>query len=106
MDAECKKCGNKIDGNSPVCMYCGTAVPDSNINLETKERMRVQSSKPSSPGDTSSLKVFGAILVILGILADIIGMFMIASSSFEAFSAVTITGTIMFLIGLAIISNS
>lgn len=106
MYAECKKCGKEIDGNSPICMYCGAAIPENNINLETKERMRVQSSKTSTPGDTSSAKAFGAVLVIIGILADVISMFMIASSSFEAFSGVTIAGTIMFLIGLAIISNS
>ena len=106
MNAECKKCGNKIDGNSPICMYCGTAVPDSNINIETKERMKLQSSKSSATGNATSIKAFGAALVIIGILADVVSMFMIASSSFESFSAVTISGTIMFLIGLAIISNS
>lgn len=105
MDVKCKKCGKEIDGNSPICMYCGAAVPELNINVETKERMKLKSIKGASTNDTSSLKAFGAILIIIGIIADVISMFMIASSSFEAFNVVTIAGTIMFLIGLALISN-
>ena len=54
----------------------------------------------------TAAKAFGALLIISGIIIDVISMFLIFSSSFSAFGTLTIIGTIAFLIGLAIISNS
>lgn len=105
MAAVCKKCGKEIDGKSPICMYCGTVIDDVDIAVETKERMEKESSKPV-PNDGSSAKAFGAFLVILGILADVVSMFLIFSADFAGFSVITIAGTIAFLIGIAVISNS
>lgn len=86
-------------------MYCGASLSDSDISSETKERMKEEDSKRTSTSGTS-VKAFGAFLIIIGILADVISMFLIASSDFSFFNAITIGGTISFLIGLAIVSNS
>ena len=105
MAATCKKCGHEIDGKSPICMYCGAAVDDADITFETKERMQQEASKTTSNVGTS-VKAFGAFLIILGILADVVSMFLIFSADSAGFSVVTIAGTIAFLIGIAIVSNS
>ena len=42
------------------------------------------------------------VLIILGIVCDVISMFMIGSSSFEDFKFITIGGTICFLVGLCL----
>jgi len=106
MSAICEKCGREIDGKSPICMYCGAAVTDSCLTEETKERLQNEAAKEPEKSIGTNMKAIGAFLVILGILADVISMFMITTSDIGAFSAVTITGTIMFLIGIALISNS
>ena len=105
MKTVCKNCGNEIDGNSPICMNCGVPVHENEITLATKERMEQENNKPTSNTGTSA-KAFGALLIISGIIIDVISMFLIFSSSFSAFGTLTIIGTIAFLIGLAIISNS
>lgn len=71
----------------------------------TSERMEQENNKPTSNTGTSA-KAFGALLIISGIIIDVISMFLIFSSSFSSFGTLTIIGTIAFLIGLAIISNS
>ncbi len=58
-----------------------------------------------STANASSVKALGAFLIIAGIGADVISMFMISGSSFESFGAITIFGTIAFLAGLALFSN-
>lgn len=105
MQRLCKNCGNEIDGNSPICMNCGVPVPENEISSSTKARMEQENSKTTSDVGTS-IKAFGALLIISGIVIDVISMFLIFSSSFSAFGTLTIIGTIAFLIGLAIISNS
>jgi uncharacterized membrane protein YvbJ len=105
MQILCKNCGNEIDGNSPICMNCGVPVPENEISSSTKERMKQENNKTTSNVGTS-VKAFGALLIISGIVIDVISMFLIFSSSFSAFGTLTIIGTIAFLIGLAIISNS
>ena len=102
----CEKCGHEIDGKSPICMYCGAAIADTNILPETKERMESEIAKQSNSNPGVSIKAFGAFLVILGILADVISMFLIFSDGFGAFGALTIGGTIAFLIGIGLIANS
>ena len=105
MSLTCKNCGHNIDKNSPICMHCGTAIPDADISISVKERMEQESCKKSSDIG-SSIKAFGAFLIIIGIIVDVISMFMISSSDFGSFSVLTIIGTIAFLIGLAIVANS
>ena len=106
MPALCEKCGKEIDGNSPICMYCGAAISDSNITQETKDRMKAEASNQSTSDPGTSLKALGATLIILGILADIISMFLIFSDGFGGFGVLTIGGTISFLIGLALVANT
>ena len=53
----------------------------------------------------SSAKAFGAFLLIIGAVIDVISMFLIFSSDYEAFNALTIAGTISFLIGIGLLSN-
>ncbi len=103
--AKCEKCGHEIDGNSPICMNCGAAIPESDINQETKERLKKEEHDTHVASNASSPKATGAFLIILGILADIISMFMIFSSDVGAFSVITIGGTICFIIGLMLYSN-
>jgi len=105
MASTCKNCGREIDGKSPICMYCGTAVSDSEITQETKDRMQeISKETTSNPG--TSIKAFGAFLMIIGILADVVSMFLIMSDGFGAFGTITIIGTISFLIGLMLVANS
>lgn len=105
MSTICEKCGHEVDGNSPICMYCGAALPETSINNETKERLEAEKVDSYQSPNASSTKAFGAFLLILGILADVVSMFLIYSDGFGSFGAVTIGGTICFLIGLALFSN-
>lgn len=105
VDSICKKCGCKLDGNSPICMNCGAAVPDSQLSQETKERLETQKHDTHVANGASSVKAFGAFLLIIGIIIDVISMFLIFSSDYEMFHALTIGGTISFLIGIALLSN-
>ena len=106
----CKNCGHEVTGDAPICMYCGTLIPESEITQETKKRIsekhveEVSKNKESSIG--VSLKAFGAILIIIGFIADIISMFLIFSADFNSYGAITIFGTIMFFIGIGIVANS
>lgn len=102
----CKKCGHEIDGKSPICMYCGATIADTDIQPEVRKKMQEKLDENSSANDGTSIKAFGAFLIIIGIVADVISMFLISSGSFEVFNAITIGGTISFLIGLALVSNS
>lgn len=105
MASICEKCGCEIDGNSPICMNCGAAIPDSKINTETKERLKATEHDTHTASGASSVKAFGAVLLILGILADVISMFLIFSSDYEVFNVLTIGGTVCFLIGIMLLSN-
>ena len=106
MSVTCEKCGHEVDGNSPICMYCGAKLPDTSINQKTKERLEAgKKDSYKSPG-ASSTRAFGAFLMILGILADVISMFSIFSDGFGSIGAITIGGTICFLIGIVLFSNS
>ncbi len=91
-------------------MYCGAAITDASISQEAKDRMQEhmqqEASKQAISNAGTSAKAFGAMLIIIGILADVISMFLIFSGGVSAFSVITIGGTIAFLIGLAIVSNS
>ena len=71
MAKTCQKCGHEIDGKSPICMYCGAAVADSEISQETKERMQEKSQETTSNTGTS-IKALGAFLIIIGIFKNAI----------------------------------
>ena len=101
------KCGHEIDGKSPICMYCGAAIPSSSMSPETKERFQNNNgqTQPSSSNSASGVRALGAILLIVGIITDVVSMFMITSGSYGGFSTITIIGTICFLIGLVLFAN-
>lgn len=105
MAYKCEKCGCEIDGSSPICMNCGTPVPESQLTSETQKRIKFQKHDTHKASGASSIKAVGAFLIILGILADVISMFLIFSSDFDAFNVLTIGGTISFLIGITLLSN-
>ena len=105
MSVICEKCGHEVEGDSPICMYCGAALPETSISQETKERMKAEEKDTYQSPNASSTKAVGAFLILVGILSDVISMFMISSDGFEAFGTITICGTICFLIGLALFSN-
>lgn len=105
MSVKCEKCGHEIDGNSPICMFCGAAIPTENINEETKARLKAEETDSYKSPNASSTKAVGAFLIILGMLADVISMFLIFSSDFGSFGAITIGGTICFLLGIFLFSN-
>jgi len=86
-------------------MNCGATIPDEQISQETKERLKAGEHDTHIASNASSTRALGATLIILGILADVISMFMIFSSDFESFGVITIGGTICFLIGLLLFSN-
>ena len=101
----CKKCGREIDGNSPICMNCGAVVPDSQLNQETKERIKAEAHDSHKASNASSVKAVGAILLIIGIVIDVVSMFMIFSLDVSGFFVLTIVGTICFIIGIALVRN-
>ncbi len=105
MSVKCEKCGHEVDGDSPICMYCGAALPNSSINQETKERLKAEEKDSYKSPNASSTKAVGALLLILGILTDVISIFLIYSEGFSSFGAITIGGTICFLIGIVLLSN-
>lgn len=105
MASVCEKCGCEIDGSSPICMNCGAPIPDSQLTQETKERLETQEHDTHVASGASSTKAFGAFLLIIGSIIDVISMFLISSSDFETFNALTIGGTICFLIGITLLSN-
>ena len=84
-------------------MYCGTEVPESEISPEAKVTMHT-SNVPSS-SNASSAKATGAALIIIGMILDIVSIIMIVSSSYGAFGIVTAIGTILFIIGIALVAN-
>ena len=86
-------------------MYCGAAIPEAHLSEETKNRLRKEKNDSYKSPNASSTKATGALLIIIGILADVISMFMIFSSDVEAFGIVTIGGTICFVFGLVLFSN-
>ena len=102
---KCEKCGHEIDGTSILCMNCGTKVPEELLTTETKVKIESEKNDTVRAGGASSIKALGAVLIILGIVADIISMFFIFSEGVGAFSAITIIGTIMFFIGIALFAN-
>ena len=102
----CENCGHKIDGKSPICMHCGAAIADDDILQETKEKMKTNVDNQSESNPGTSVKAIGAALIIIGFFADVISMFLIFSDDFGSFGAVTIAGTISFLIGLALVANN
>ncbi len=99
----CEKCGHKLEDNSPICMYCGHTIPKTQLSKTTIERLEKES-KPKESDPTLnaaiSVKSFGVILLIIGFLSDIIGMFMVGSSDVDTFKIVLIGGTISFFLGL------
>lgn len=105
MASVCEKCGCEIDGSTPICMNCGAPIPDSQLTQETKERLETQKHDTHVASGASSVKAFGAFLLIIGSIIDVISMFLIFSSDYEAFNVLTIGGTISFLIGIALLSN-
>jgi len=105
MALTCKKCGREVSGACPICMNCGAALPETHISQETKDRIKAEERDTHVANNASSTKAFGAFLIILGILADVISMFLIYCDGFGAFGVITIGGTICFLIGLIFVNN-
>lgn len=105
MTFKCNKCGCEIDGNSPICMNCGAPIPDDQLTQETKERLEMEKNDTHVASGASSVKAFGAFLLILGTIADVISMFLIYSSDYEAVHVLTIGGTISFLVGIMLLRN-
>lgn len=103
---KCEKCGHEIDGKSLLCMNCGTKVPEEFLTIETKEKIQSENNNIVKASSASSAKAVGAFLIIFGIIADIISMFFVFSEGVGAFSAITIAGTILFFIGIALFANS
>lgn len=109
MASTCKKCGHEIDGSSPICMYCGAAIDDASISQEAKARMQGQIQQEvitrSVSNAGTSAKALGAFLIILGILADVVSMILIFADGGGAFGVVTVVGTVLFILGLVLVSN-
>lgn len=99
---KCEKCGHEIAENSPICMYCGAAASKGSGETASKVQVPTGDGKSSSV-DGASLKAFGALLLIAGIIADIISMFWIPSGSVTVFRNILIFGSISSVIGLALV---
>lgn len=105
MSVKCKKCGCEIDGNTPICMNCGAAVSESDLTQEAKERLEQEKHDTHVASGASSAKAFGATLIIIGMLIDVVSMFLIFDGDASSFGMITIIGTILFLAGLFFVSN-
>lgn len=105
----CEKCGYEIEENSLVCMYCGkkttinNKVNEFNTNSEIDSKSTEISSTKTSSNDTEiAIRSLGAFLIALGIISNIISMFMIGTSSIESFKFIMIFGSISFIAGLVL----
>ena len=106
MENACPKCGHKVDGSTPICMYCGACLPQEMLTSETQKKIVEEMAQPQETHSTASpIRAVGALLMIIGFAIDIATMFMIFSGDLEVFNALTIIGTIAFLLGIALFSN-
>lgn len=55
MEKLCKKCGHEIDGKSPICMYCGATIADTDIQPEVRKKMQEKLDENSSTNDGTSI---------------------------------------------------
>ena len=86
-------------------MYCGAAVSEADLQPETKERLQMDATDRYRSPNASSVRAFGAVLMIIGILADIVSMVLVFTADSSLFSVVTIGGTIVFILGLVLFRN-
>lgn len=117
----CSKCGTEMPDGASFCPKCGESTSPNQVNddlntildsaffsptqkviLKPDEQTPKKEVKDSSKTMAGSSKSLGTVLIILGIVCDVISMFMIGSSSFEDFKFITIAGTICFLVGLCL----
>lgn len=99
MIKKCEKCGHILEGDSPICMFCGAAISDNDLSKEARERINNSQKDNYTSPNASSVKALGAFLMILGILGDLVSLV----GGFVP--SVMIGGTICFFIGMALFSN-
>lgn len=105
MDTLCKKCGAPITDNSPICMNCGSAIPETDLSQETLKRLNEDKHDKHVANNSSSVKALGAFLLIVGFIIDFISIVSISTSSYDSFGALTVGGTICFFIGIFLFAN-
>ena len=103
----CPKCGestspNQVNDDLNTIIDSAFFSPTQKVILKPDEQTPKKEVKDSSKTMAGSSKSLGTVLIILGIVCDVISMFMIGSSSFEDFKFITIAGTICFLVGLCL----
>ena len=97
----CPKCGIEIKNNVQFCTECGNKLNTINLNqpkvvLDPSEIVVKKDTKDSSETFSGLGRSFGICLMIISIILDLVGMFVIG---FEAFIPITIGATVLFVIG-------
>ena len=100
----CSNCGKEIQNGSEFCPHCGqkcvlNRTSNSNapkIILDPSETVYKQTTTDSSKSFSGQGKSIGLILMVISIIVDVIGMFVIG---FDAFIQITICATVLFVIG-------
>ena len=100
----CSKCGKEILDGTVFCPNCGNKVGEAasapkqkvKVMLDPAEAMPQKKVPDSSKSFSGQGKTYGLILMIISIIGDLIGMFVIG---FDAFIPITIGAAVLFVIG-------
>jgi hypothetical protein len=97
----CENCGKELDENAIICGYCGKSIPKNNLSNETVKRIQENEYSDASLKKNTgfTIRLWGEVLMTIGILCDVISMFFI-DGDYIIFSILIPMGTIAFLVGL------
>ena len=101
----CEKCGHEVNENTPICMFCGAPVNDYTESENVKKFKQNELIENKANNFVGGIKGFGAILLIIGGLLDLISIITIVTGEIESSGVLSVIGTILFIAGIGIISN-
>ena len=103
----CKNCGSELPDNARECSYCGTVfeqAPEFQTTPEAPDPVLPNSEESAKP-KLSILAILGILLMLASVVIDLISIGLIPGistmSEAEGFNKLTIVGTALFIVGLA-----